>query len=800
MAVTENRSHLASPSTPATNQRIRIINTKTAHDDLLVIRVLPQSNKVVTVVGDKRRCAEKFYDEDLGLNINLHNITTFDLSDKVHSDTFDKDDGSISYINSEDITLQNMMRTGFRKPFIVRAESGKPPGLRVPDSNFTVKDVERLVSSTRKIDVMDVSTQLSLQMTMHQWAKYFDSDKRDTLLNVISLEISQTPLCKLISPPDFVRELDWVETAWPPSLKVAQTFGNNSLTKMKYPKVQKYCLMSVRGSYTDFHVDFGGTSVWYHIVAGAKVFWLIPPTEENLSKFVKWTLAGKQDDIFFGDLVDKCYRVNLYVGDTFFLPGGWIHAVYTPRKSLVFGGKFLHSYNIIGQLQVTAIEDVTKVEARYLYPYFVQMVWFVVEKYRRHLKHIEVHGKGNTVLLEQEVEGLNVLISRLEESKTFQSAIPIQIRNPKLLLQELKDLLLHAEIDTICGDFSEPIISRERNTLLDSARKLHNIRLISTDRPFKMSPVVSSDSDVSEDEDVLLLPIIEEKEEEEKSTITELVEVIVSDKFTNPSSSRKETPLNEDNNVTVEISNKELWQAFCKHGTEMIIIKAGRRLFPVLKFKVSGLDPNSKYVFLVDIVPADDCWYRFCNCEWIVAGEGDHIPPKRMYVHPESPNTGAHWMKEILSFHKLKIAHNVSDAGSNMIVNSMHRYQPRVHIVQCDDIYKIPWCAFRTMVFTETEFFAVTAYQSEKITQLKIEHNPFAKGFRAGTATQAAEERYNSKNINVTIVLDSYGTAPFLAAGGAIHTSGDHIQHTQHNTTKSNLLTHMQMVEQFQGS
>ena len=29
--------------------------------------------------------------------------------------------------------------------------------------------------------------------------------------------------------------------------------------------------MSVRGSYTDFHVDFGGTSVWYHLVKGAKV-------------------------------------------------------------------------------------------------------------------------------------------------------------------------------------------------------------------------------------------------------------------------------------------------------------------------------------------------------------------------------------------------------------------------------------------------------------------------------------------------------------------------------------------------
>ncbi|KAL5265193.1 hypothetical protein ACHWQZ_G006073 [Mnemiopsis leidyi] len=257
--------------------------------------------------------------------------------------------------------------------------------------------------------------------------------------------------------------------------------------------------------------------------------------------------------------------------------------------------------------------------------------------------------------------------------------------------------------------------------------------------------------------------------------------------FTDPGEREQQVPapappqLNEESEVTLELEKKELWQSFCKHGTEMVITKAGRRLFPALKCKVSGLDPNAKYAFLVDVVPADDCRYKFSNCEWVVAGKADPEPPKRMYVHPESPNTGAHWMKKIISFHKLKMTNNVSDTSGYAILNSMHRYQPRVHIVQCDDIYKIPWCAFRTMIFQETEFFAVTAYQSEKITQLKIEHNPFAKGFREpGTATQAAEERHESKDINhVIIALDSYGAPPFLAAGGSI-------QHTQASTTKTN--------------
>jgi len=29
--------------------------------------------------------------------------------------------------------------------------------------------------------------------------------------------------------------------------------------------------MSVGGCYTDFHIDMGGTSVWYHVLKGQKV-------------------------------------------------------------------------------------------------------------------------------------------------------------------------------------------------------------------------------------------------------------------------------------------------------------------------------------------------------------------------------------------------------------------------------------------------------------------------------------------------------------------------------------------------
>ncbi|KFM67761.1 Lysine-specific demethylase 2B, partial [Stegodyphus mimosarum] len=218
-------------------------------------------------------------------------------------------------------------------------------------------------------------------MTMKDWCRYFENPNRDQLLNVISLEFSHTRLENYVESPTVVRQVDWVDWVWPRHLKESQTEGTNSLDEMKYPKVQKYCLMSVKGCYTDFHIDFGGTSVWYHILRGKKVFWLIPPTERNLTLYENWVLSGKQGDVFFGDTVEKCARVHLESGDTFFIPTGWIHAVYTPEDTLVFGGNFLHNFGIEKQLRIAEVEDVTHVPVKFRYPFYTEILWYVVQRF-----------------------------------------------------------------------------------------------------------------------------------------------------------------------------------------------------------------------------------------------------------------------------------------------------------------------------------------------------------------------------------------------------------------------------------
>ena len=84
-------------------------------------------------------------------------------------------------------------------------------------------------------------------------------------------------------------------------------------------------------------------------------------------------------------------------------------------------------------------------------------------------------------------------------------------------------------------------------------------------------------------------------------------------------------------------------------------------MFPPFKVSLSCLDKRLKYALLVDIVPVDDCRYKFHNSRWVIAGKADPELPKIMYIHPDSPATGEHWMNKPVSFHKLKLTNNIAD-------------------------------------------------------------------------------------------------------------------------------------------
>ena len=82
-------------------------------------------------------------------------------------------------------------------------------------------------------------------------------------------------------------------------------------------------------------------------------------------------------------------------------------------------------------------------------------------------------------------------------------------------------------------------------------------------------------------------------------------------------------------------------------------------------------------------------------------------------MHPDSPLTGSQWMKQVTSFHKLKLTNNPFDRVGHIILNSMHKYVPRLHIIEEGK-------SISTFIFNEATFTAVTAYQNESVSLFEM--------------------------------------------------------------------------------
>ncbi|XP_043219685.1 T-box transcription factor TBX20-like [Amphibalanus amphitrite] len=272
--------------------------------------------------------------------------------------------------------------------------------------------------------------------------------------------------------------------------------------------------------------------------------------------------------------------------------------------------------------------------------------------------------------------------------------------------------------------------------------------------------------------------VSEGEEEEREIDVEELPEAAAMD----DSASRGSTPCSEPSDspqkpakkgvretsnceelrdVHCQLEAKELWDKFFELGTEMIITKTGRRMFPTVRCSFTGVEPQQRYAVIQDIVPVDNKRYRYAyhRSSWLVAGKADPPAPARLYVHPDCPFNGEQLKKQVVSFEKTKLTNNEMDKQGQIVLNSMHKYQPRVHLVllendmnasAIDDLSKVK---HKTFIFPETVFTAVTAYQNQLITKLKIDSNPFAKGFRDSSRLTD----YERDNLDFMLDQQQYG-------------------------------------------
>ena len=411
------------------------------------------------------------------------------LTQRTNKHIFNTDNTFLLKLNdTEELNEEYAMKFGFNRPILFDNKSPSQLGLRVPTTTttsslvhddgcstnkpFTYSNVAKLVGPYRRIQVIDTSTQLTTTYTLDEWVNYLNipSNERERILNVITLEFSQTPLGELVNEPSFARELDFVYMYWPvcaEDLKCVNdagvvsgdikddkckedttTISNSSVASLnathcvnslaaatvatatqetkhqqdnkeediaqqqqqeeendeediaqqledlnkEQPRVAKYCLMSAAGSYTDFHVDFGGTSVWYHVYHGSKRFYFIEPTSKNLKIYSKWATDKSIKYQFLPDIIKasggEVYEVTLKQGQTMFIASGWIHAVYTPQDSLVFGGNFVHEHSLEMQLTIYRLEKQMKVGNQYKFPNYQKLMWYVAFGFLRKIKNM----------------------------------------------------------------------------------------------------------------------------------------------------------------------------------------------------------------------------------------------------------------------------------------------------------------------------------------------------------------------------------------------------------------------------
>lgn len=341
--------------------------------------------------------------------LNSGDAYAIDKSMHPHLPNFMKFEGdSLGYITSD--RLDTLMLNDM-KPIHLPNVDLNLVGMILPKKkeDITIDYITEKVGPKHPVEVMDVLTQLGVlpSWNMERWQQYFNSQSRDRLRNVITLEISKIKeLGTGFKRPDFVDRLDLVDKVWKGSDR---------------PAVTKYCLMSVKNSFTDFHIDFGGTSVYYTVFSGAKIFLMYPPTVENLHLYNSWCLEPEQNYTWFGNYSTTLNRKRIYPtggikvslspGDLFIIPSGWIHSVYTPEDSIVIGGNFITLNDMELQLKIVEIEKLTKVPAKFRFPMFNKVLWLTSWYYYKHQSEFREDLNGDKTKIEQV---LFILIKQLK--------------------------------------------------------------------------------------------------------------------------------------------------------------------------------------------------------------------------------------------------------------------------------------------------------------------------------------------------------------------------------------------------
>ncbi|KAF1747070.1 hypothetical protein GCK72_023529 [Caenorhabditis remanei] len=277
-------------------------------------------------------------------------------------------------VNEKDIE-ENMLAG---KIVVIRSVNKAAIGLVLPD--VTLDNVAKLFKgSDGEYKVRNSKTGQFAHMTIPKMIEYMKENEKCiendnvNIMNLLSFECTKiTRVSSTIKLPLFVQNLSMIK-----QLKAAinERFGTLKtgsfatsdatprerewLKKLKnhIPSYENFYIISMKGAFTDLHVDFGGTFVYYFVHDGKKVFYVAPPTAENIEAYRQLEITGKSMWTDNPKMLKNFRKIELNPGDLAFIPTQWLHFVYTPCNSLVYGGNFLTESKLNEHYKMMEIEE-----------------------------------------------------------------------------------------------------------------------------------------------------------------------------------------------------------------------------------------------------------------------------------------------------------------------------------------------------------------------------------------------------------------------------------------------------------
>ncbi|CAK9295282.1 unnamed protein product [Gordionus sp. m RMFG-2023] len=146
-------------------------------------------------------------------------------------------------------------------------------------------------------------------------------------------------------------------------------------------------------------------------------------------------------------------------------------------------------------------------------------------------------------------------------------------------------------------------------------------------------------------------------------------------------------------------------------------------MFPTIKvrFSASNIDPNAKFIVGLEMKRVDNIRYRYSYniAGWLISGKRINKPTPAnkevVLIYSGPPLTGKQLVKQRFSFEKVKLTNNEIASEGQFILNSMHKYQPIIHLMLCQEDNSPSRCNSKSYIFKETQFMAVTAYQNQMV-------------------------------------------------------------------------------------